>query len=89
MMVGRSSRLEVERKDSVVSVKNRIKAEYRADTINTRAVFLFGHVPVAYSGDIVPDGHVPDHQGAWPSGRLLRRYGWSVDRQFGYGRHRR
>ncbi len=31
-----------------------------------KAVFLFGHVPVAYSGDIVPDGHAPHHQGAWP-----------------------
>ena len=29
-------------------------------------MFLFGHVPVPYSGDIVPDGHAPDHQGAWP-----------------------
>ena len=29
-------------------------------------MFLFGHVPVAYSGDIVPDGHCPDHRGAWP-----------------------
>ena len=26
----------------------------------------FGHVPVPYSGDIVPDGHMPDHVGAWP-----------------------
>jgi len=61
------SRFDVERTDSVVSVKQRIKARYQLDPGNVKAVFLFGHVPVAYSGDIVPDGHAPDHQGAWPS----------------------
>ncbi|NQV51856.1 MAG: T9SS type A sorting domain-containing protein [Flavobacteriales bacterium] len=30
-------------------------------------VFLLGHVPVPYSGNLAPDGHVPDHQGAWPA----------------------
>src|SRR5437879_3593285 len=59
-------RLDVARNDSVIEVKARIKAEYNADPANVKAVFLFGHVPVAYSGDIVPDGHAPDHQGAWP-----------------------
>ena len=29
-------------------------------------VFFLGHVPVAYSGLIAPDGHT-DHNGAWPS----------------------
>jgi hypothetical protein len=60
------SRLVVGRKDSVVSVKKMIKSEYDADPQNVKCVFLFGHVPVPYSGDIVPDGHTPDHQGAWP-----------------------
>src|ERR1043166_4967337 len=60
------TRLDVGRNDSVLSVKNAIKAQYNADPANVKAVFLFGHVPVPYSGDIVPDGHVPDHQGAWP-----------------------
>src|SRR5438552_6534274 len=59
-------RLEVGRNDSVVSVKNQIKAQYNADPNNVKAVFLLGHVPVPYSGDIIPDGHYPDHQGAWP-----------------------
>ena len=59
-------RFDVSRTDSVVSVKDRIKGLYRTDPANIKAVFLFGNVPVAYSGDIVPDGHVPDHQGAWP-----------------------
>ncbi len=59
-------RLDVNRTDSVVSVKNLIKAQYAADPANVQCVFLFGHVPVPYSGNIVPDGHTPDHQGAWP-----------------------
>src|SRR5689334_9293491 len=63
----RVTRLDVKRSDSVTSVKKRIKDLYNADRANVKAVFLFGHVPVPYSGDIVPDGHAPDHQGAWPS----------------------
>jgi hypothetical protein len=59
-------RLVVGRNDSVLKVKSLIRAEYRADPRNVKCVFLFGHVPVPYSGNIVPDGHAPDHQGAWP-----------------------
>lgn len=51
--------------DSVVSVKALIQADYLADPSNVNTVFLFGHVPVPYAGDIYPDGH-PDHEGAWP-----------------------
>src|SRR5436309_3028856 len=60
-------RHEVARNDSVLNVKNLIRADYNADPANVKAVFLFGHVPVPYSGNIVPDGHYPDHQGAWPA----------------------
>src|SRR5215469_8209154 len=60
------SRIDVSRKDSPVHVKSLIKAQYAQDEANTKAVFLFGHVPVPYSGDIVPDGHYANHQGAWP-----------------------
>src|SRR5581483_11146545 len=59
-------RLNVNRDDSVLKVKALIQAEYAADPAHVNCVFLFGHVPVPYSGNIVPDGHVPDHQGAWP-----------------------
>jgi hypothetical protein len=59
-------RNDINRNTSVMNVKNLIKAQYKADPANVKAVFLFGHVPVPYSGDIVPDGHYPDHQGAWP-----------------------
>jgi len=58
-------RVNVNRTDSVPSVKATIRALYEADTNNVNTVFLFGHVPVPYSGDIVPDGHDPTHKGAW------------------------
>jgi len=60
-------RLDVNRNDSVTSIKSKIAAQYNADPTHVRCLFLFGHVPVPYSGNIVPDGHVPDHQGAWPA----------------------
>ncbi len=59
-------RHDVGRTDSVASVKNLIKTDYTADPSNVKAVFLFGHVPVSYSGNIAPDGH-PEHVGAWPA----------------------
>ncbi|MEY2466928.1 MAG: hypothetical protein QOD03_1449, partial [Verrucomicrobiota bacterium] len=59
-------RLDVNRGDSVTHVKDLIKKEYSADSANTKAVFLFGHVPVPYSGDTAADGHYGEHQGAWP-----------------------
>ena len=60
------TRLDVSRTDSVIKVKSLIRDEYTADPAHVCCVFLFGHVPVPYSGNIVPDGHAPDHQGAWP-----------------------
>ncbi len=51
---------------SVVSVKALIAADVAANPLQARAVFLLGHVPVPYSGQLAPDGH-PDHQGAWPA----------------------
>lgn len=59
-------RKDVSRSDSPQNIKNLIKNEYNADSQNVKSVFLFGHVPVPYSGNFNPDGH-PDHQGAWPA----------------------
>ena len=59
-------RHDVSRTASVTSVKTLIKTAYDADSTNVKAVFLFGRIPVPYSGDIRPDGH-SDHQGAWPA----------------------
>ncbi|HOP96447.1 MAG TPA: glycoside hydrolase family 9 protein [Verrucomicrobiota bacterium] len=61
------TRIDVSRDDPVTRVKSLIKAEYDADPENVKAVFLFGRVPVPYSGDIVPDGHYREHEGAWPA----------------------
>jgi len=60
-------RHDVSRADTVQNIKARIVADYRADPANVKALFLFGHIPVPYSGNIIPDGHFPDHQGAWPA----------------------
>jgi hypothetical protein len=59
-------RHDVARTASVPSVKALVKADYDADPTRVKTVFLFGHVPVPYSGDIAPDGH-GDHIGAWPA----------------------
>ncbi len=59
-------RREVGRSDSPPSVKAVIQAVYNADPAGVKSVFLFGHIPVPYSGQFNPDGH-PDHIGAWPA----------------------
>src|SRR5207237_10741958 len=59
-------RHEVSQSDSVQSVKALIKTDYSTDPQSVKAVFLFGHVPVPYSGNIMPDGH-ENHRGAWPA----------------------
>ena len=50
----------------VVAVKSIIQADFNSDPSNVKGLFLFGHIPVPYSGDIQPDGHA-NHQGAWPA----------------------
>lgn len=51
---------------SVPSTKALIAAEVAAHPGQVKSVFLLGHVPVPYSGQLAPDGH-PDHNGAWPA----------------------
>ncbi len=59
-------RHDVSRTATVPSVKALIKSDYDADPTNVKAVYLFGHVPVPYSGTGGWDGH-SDHDGAWPA----------------------
>jgi hypothetical protein len=59
-------RHDVARNASVGSVRDLIRADYYADPANVKSVFLFGHVPVPYSGNINPDLHA-GHKGAWPA----------------------
>ena len=51
----------------VERVRSIIKDEARNATPSLGAIILLGRVPVPYAGNIAPDGHVPDHQGAWPA----------------------
>jgi hypothetical protein len=59
-------RHDVTRTATVPSVKALIVADYQAAPSRVTTVFLFGHVPVPYSGNLAPDGH-GDHIGAWPA----------------------
>ena len=51
---------------SVTHIKDLIVSDFYQDSASTKAVFLLGHIPVPYSGNINPDGH-GDHLGAWPA----------------------
>ncbi len=61
-----SSNVWPARSNELASVKALITADYAADPINVKAVFLLGHVPVPYSGVLAPDSH-GNHVGAWPA----------------------
>jgi hypothetical protein len=58
--------------EPVVEVKARIQEAYQRNPDTLKAVLLFGHIPVPYSGPYwgekttVPDGHA-NHMGAWPA----------------------
>jgi hypothetical protein len=54
------------RSNELARLKGLIQADYDADPARVTAVFLFGHLPVPYSGNLDPDGHT-DHEGAWPA----------------------
>ncbi len=45
-------RLEVNRTDTPVTVKNRIRVVYAQDPANVKAVFLFGHIPCRTQGTL-------------------------------------
>lgn len=58
--------------DSVPTIKAKIKTWYDKDAFNSTALILLGNIPVPYSGNFgsfdvpsPPDGHTPDHNGAW------------------------
>ena len=62
----RVKRRMVNRNDAVTSVKAVIQSVY-TETPELKALFILGHVPVPYSGYIVPDTHKENHEGAWPA----------------------
>lgn len=59
-------RRDVARTESPAVIRRSIQSDYAANPQKVKAVFLFGHVPVPYSGAFAPDGH-SDHFGAWPA----------------------
>ncbi|MFN0213762.1 MAG: hypothetical protein ACKVT2_05860 [Saprospiraceae bacterium] len=59
--------LYIDRNDPVPTVKSYIKSWSETNPDKQQSVFLFGRVPVPYSGEMAPDGHHNDHRGAWPS----------------------
>ena len=59
-------RFDVSRTAPVASVKAHVVSTYNAAPAQVKAVFIVGHVPVPYSGNLAPDGH-GDHYGAWPA----------------------
>ncbi|MCC6578534.1 MAG: thrombospondin type 3 repeat-containing protein, partial [Flavobacteriales bacterium] len=59
-------RTDVSRSATPASIRGIIQTAYNADPAQVKAVYIFGHVAVPYSGNIAPDGH-NEHQGAWPA----------------------
>ena len=57
--------VSVDPTDSPSTVKSEITTQYNA-LPNLKTVYFLGNIPVAYSGNIKPDGH-PAHEGAWPT----------------------
>lgn len=51
---------------TVPSVRAIVQGHYNSDPANVKALYLVGHVPVPYSGNITPDGH-DDGRGARPT----------------------
>lgn len=60
------TRIGCNRGDAMPDVKAKIKAAYDADPAGVKCIFLFGRVPVPYSGNSAWDGH-SNHTGAWPA----------------------
>ncbi|HHS94957.1 MAG TPA: fibronectin type III domain-containing protein, partial [Phaeodactylibacter sp.] len=60
------ARIDLSPDDEVTAVKQAIVSKINFDTIAYNAIFLLGHIPVPYSGNLFPDGHT-NHEGAWPA----------------------
>jgi len=59
-------RHDIPRAMSVTNVRELIRQNYLANSNDVKTVYVLGHVPVPYSGQIAPDGH-SNHSGAWPA----------------------
>ncbi len=52
---------------AVLSTKSIIDQERGIGKDTLRGLIILGRVPVPYSGKMAPDGHQPEHYGAWPA----------------------
>lgn len=59
-------RNDVARTELPPAIRSRIQADRAADPA-VQAVVILGSVAQPYSGLLYPDGHYPDHYGAWPT----------------------
>lgn len=59
------NQINYDRWGSSAGLRTAIINQYNTDPSNTKVVYLLGHLPVHYSGNLNPDGH-GDHIGAWP-----------------------
>jgi len=50
-------RHDISSQAAVADVKNLVAADYNADPVHVKSLFIFGHVPIAKSGWMYPDGH--------------------------------
>lgn len=57
-------RSDVSRNSTATQIKSLIVSNYNLDPAATKALFLFGHIAVPYSGNYNADDHA-DHTGAW------------------------
>lgn len=58
------ARRSANKDDAVTAVRSSIQEVYNSG-VNLKAVYLIGHIPVPYSGDMYPDTHSENHWGAW------------------------
>lgn len=65
--------IEVSPSTTIATIKSAIVTSYNAEPTKVNSVILVGDVAVPYSGGFSgsypypPDGHTPDHDGAWPA----------------------
>ena len=53
--------------EAVLQTKEIIRSIIENNPEETYSILLIGRLPVPYSGLMAPDGHTPDHLGAWPA----------------------
>ena len=63
-LVARTEAFDPEAVAAIRALIDGVVDEFRRDLTT---IVLVGRVAVPYSGDVAPDGHVPDHRGAWPA----------------------